>query len=270
MKRIYYSFTSAALILALLAGCGAKEIDDSSSAESKAETTSSKADTAESESEASEADVSSVAETDEVQITESVTDLTLAVDKDSVCIDTDDNEIIFIARDILDDTSVELIDADTGDVIGTMLDDADFEHSGDDIKGDGWYSLRHRVDVDFPTDPDVSEDRDYHYYARYIDGTTEHRSQEVEIFVYESFTDKELDNMQTVDNSIQELMKEEGYGDLSIDEKREKVVALLKEFEADGLIDKGSIYPYGDNISFTYCDGVGSVVMLKPFDPMMN
>lgn len=268
MKKRFFSLISVVLAAAVVfGGCGENDADDSSSAVSSAETTSAQT---EAPAETSEAEESSEPETDEPEITDSVTDLFMAVNKDSVCIGEEDNEIIFVARDILIDAVVELVDADTGEVVGIMLDDADFPNSGDDIKGDAWYSLRYRVDVDFPTDPDVSEDRDYHYYARYIDGTTEHRSDVTEIFVYESFTDKELDEMETVDNSIQELMQSEGYEDLSIDEKREKMVALLEELEAEGLIDEGSIYPYGDNISFTYCGGVGSVVMLKSFDPMMN
>lgn len=199
----------------------------------------------------------------------SVQDLFLSADNREICIGEDDNEVIFVARDIIEPQEVELIDEDTGKAVGTMLDDADFEHSGDDIMGDAWYSLRYRVDDTFPKDPDVSEDKEYHFYARYIEDGTEHRSDTLKITVFETFTDAELDRMESVRNAVADVMKSDGFSELDIEGRKEKVIAALSELEEQGLVDKGSIMANNDMISYSV-NGITSGVMVKPFDPRMK
>lgn len=266
MKKVYILILTALVAAAGASGCGAKEGGDSSAASSKAETTAQTSAVSTAAEEGSSPEESSASET---EISESIHDLFLVPDHNTVRIGEDSNEVIFVARDIPIDAEVELVDGDTGEVVGKMLDDADLENSGDEIKGDGWYSLRYKVDIDFPSDPDVSEDRRYHYHARYVDDTIEHRSDDVEIFVYESFTEKELDTMETVDNAVHELMQSDGYKAMGDEEKRDELIALLTSLQEEGLIDKDGINEDGDFISYSI-NGLPTFIMLKDFDPMMN
>lgn len=272
MNRALFVAIISFLSIAVMGGCGTSGVGVSDTAVSSAAQTE-VSDVAEiTESSAAEEVSSKTEESSAVEeelFTDSVEDLGLSVDKKDICIGKDDNEIIFVVRDIIEPHKVELVDEDTGTVVGEMLDDADFEHSGDDIMGDAWYSLRYRVDDTFPTDPDISEDREYHYYARYIEDSKEHRSNTVKIFVYENFTDSELDVMQTVNDKISEVMDSEEYDELDIEEKKERVLTVLDGLEEQGLIDKGSVYSNDDMISYSV-GGISSGIMLKPFDPLTN
>ena len=256
----------SALMIAMLSGCGTgdKKVDTSSAAESKAyesEISSEVKEVTESTVETEESTLDVIEE----QFAESVVDLTLSTDKREIKIGDDDSEVIFVARDIMESHTVELIDADTGKVVGEMLDDAEFEKSGDDIMGDAWYSLRYKLDDTFPTDPDVSEDRKYHFYARYIDGETEHCSDEVEITVYESFTDKELEKMEEARNRLKELRESEEYKALDDEEQKEKLLERLHKLEAEGIIDKDGIHTNIEENSITYYScGIPVVIMLEP------
>ena len=271
MKIFRYMVIPAVLSALLLSSCSSdndnSNKDTPSTApettavqqEDKASSTEASADAPESDAEEPPVKI----EKKKPQIDESVTDLYLSVDKRQICIGEDDPEIIFVARDIEEKHEVELVDEDTGEVVAQMLDDAEFEISGDDIMGDCWYSVRYKVDDTYPTDPDVSEDREYRYYARFIDGTTEHRSKAVEIEVYETFTDSELDKMQEADDKIKELMNSDGFSELELEEKKEKLLTLLHELEEKGIVDKGSIYDIDDHVAYSSC-GIPSHIILSP------
>ena len=141
-KRI---ITAALLCCAVLGGCSDETSNDSTvqttaltTAETTVQTQASSAETsAKAESSKPEADSS-----DEKTI---VTDLSLLTDDADFIADEEETEFIFIARDIPGKQNVELVDADTDEVVGKMLDDADFEHSGDDIMGDARYSIRYNI-----------------------------------------------------------------------------------------------------------------------------
>ncbi len=217
----------------------------------------------------SNADPESISDSAEDLQVKSVVDISLYVDKREILIGEDDSEVVFLAKDIVGSHKVELINADTGCSGGEMLDNGDFSGSGDEIKGDAGYSIRFRVDDTFPSDPEVSEDMTYHYYARYMDGDIEHRSETVDIFVCERFSDKELASMDTVDSQIESLLDDEEYKMLDTDGRKEKVINLLKEFEKQGLVDKGSILSSDDIVSYSV-GGMSSGIMVKPFDERMN
>jgi hypothetical protein len=253
------------LLSALISGCGSNGSKNTESSEEK--TSSSSSVNTESDTEAESAETNedipdSISDT-------AIEDLNLFADKKEICIGKDDNEVIFVAGDISEPYKVELVNADTDETVGEMLDDAEFERSGDDIMGDARYSLRYKVDDTFPTEPDVSEDRTYRFYARYTDGNTVHRSNTAEVFVYETFTDKELETMDTVDSQIEELVGSDDYLMLDTEGRKEKVTALLEELIEQGLVDKGSIASTEDIISYSV-GGVSSGVMLRPFDDRMN
>ena len=260
-KRI---ITAALLCCAVLCGCSENTPTDSTvqtTAETTAQTQASSAETsAKTESSKPEADSS-----DEKTI---VTDLSLLTDDADFIAEEEETEFIFIAHDIPGKQNVELVDADTDEVVGKLLDDADLEHSGDDIMGDARYSIRYNIKVEF-TEPEYGEEKHFHYYARYTDGDTEHRSDILEITAYEPFSEEFAEKEQTVQKRITELKETDEFEDASIEDRAELITELLKECEADGLIDKGSIHEGIETITYTI-EGAGNGVMVKPFDTRLN
>lgn len=206
-------------------------------------------------------------------------DILLRASRTGILIGQDESEIIWYAEippDCLPQV-VYLVDADTGEVVAELFDEADFEKYGDTIKGDSVYNCRFEVDVNIGSDPEVSEERRYHYYVEFTEDQETHRSDTKEIRVLEPFSDKELNDMETVDNAISALMDSAEYQALDDNEKLDKAIALLKELAAGGtadcpysLIDAGSIVVYDDAVSFQYACGVGGAVKTRPFDEQMN
>ncbi len=93
----------------------------------------------------------------------------------------------------------------------------------------------------------------------------------------EAFTDRELEEMEAVQNTVSRWLKEaEG---LSLDEKKAEAEKLLLTLSETGtetfpysLIIRESICipEKGDTVSFTHTCGAAAGIKLMPFDPMMN
>ena len=211
--------------------------------------------------------------------TENTGDIRLNADKNAFTAYKDDNEVIFYAE-VPADCSPEkvlLIDKQTGETVAELFDEADYEKYGDTIKGDSVYNCRFRVNTDINKNDEVSEQAKYTYYATFTDEKGEHISNPVDIDVFEQFTDNELADMEAVDNAISQLVESEEYNNATIDERREKALALLNKLADEGtperscsLIVKESITVSDDTISFSYKSGVLGGVMLKGFDQYMN
>ncbi|MBP0963750.1 MAG: hypothetical protein J5999_00470 [Oscillospiraceae bacterium] len=86
----------------------------------------------------------------------------------------------------------------------------------------------------------------------------------------EGFTDKELDDMETVDEAIGEWLKNSQQ--MPRDERIEGAKELLYELASEGYIRRYSIYFDDRNgmFSFEYSCGVYGGIKIDPFDPMMN
>ncbi|MCH5192500.1 MAG: hypothetical protein J1F11_00960 [Oscillospiraceae bacterium] len=210
---------------------------------------------------------------------ETVYDIFLRASNTEIHSDPDEAEIIWYAEIPIDcePEKVGLVDADTGEIVSELFDEADFEKYGDTIKGDSVYNCRFTVNTDIDTDPDVSEDRYYHFYACFTENGITHCSETVEIWVYESFSDKELYDMEAVDTAVSELMDSDGFNELSAKERSEQMLSLISELSEKGtpdrpysLIDPESIFADEDMISFQYACGVSGGVKLTPFSEYMN
>ena len=201
-------------------------------------------------------------------------DINLSVNKKELTAYEDSGEVIFAAEVPVDcnPEKLTLIDADTGKTEAELFDEADYEKYGDTIKGDSVYNCRFTVNTDINTNDETSEKAAYHYYAVFADDKGEHRSNTVEIQVFERFTDKELNDMETVDNAITELISAPDYKDLTVPERRERALALLNKLADEGLVIRESIYAgeNDDNISFEYSCDISGGIMLKDFDPNFN
>ncbi|MEE5992833.1 MAG: hypothetical protein V3G42_06290 [Oscillospiraceae bacterium] len=201
-----------------------------------------------------------------------LTDIHLRASQSEITVGEDDNEVIWYAEvppDCLPET-VALIDESTGEKVADLYDLADYEQYGDTIQGDSVYNCRFKVNVDIDTDPDVSEDAYYHYYAEFADEKGIHRSEPFQIWVLEQFTDKELNEMEIVDNAVSEMLNSNDFQKLTTDEKLKFSENRLHELEKQGYILKGSIHPNEDSISFQYSCGIDSAVMLEDFGFRLN
>lgn len=86
----------------------------------------------------------------------------------------------------------------------------------------------------------------------------------------EGFTEKELDDMETVDKAVSEWLK--NTQQMPRDERIEGAKELLYELASEGYIEKYSIFFDDSNgmFSFEYSCGAIGRIKIDPFDPMMN
>ena len=76
--------------------------------------------------------------------------------------------------------NVELVDTETNEVIAAMLDDGDFENSGDDLNNDGTWCAKLNFD-----NKSVGE---YSYYARITDEDGQvYTTETLSVVIYQSF-----------------------------------------------------------------------------------
>lgn len=193
-----------------------------------------------------------------------ITDIMLRVTRHEINAETDEGdeyctrgEVIFNAE-VPADCSPDIVllkAAETGETVAEMRDIADFANYGDSLMGDGVYCCRYTFDLDFGTDPDVSEDMTCRFYAEFYDQSGTHVSEFAEVYVYEPFSDKELQAMEEVDNAIDELLQSEEYKQMSNSEKFDAVKALLHELADRGFIKAESIYSDGEMVTFEYVGG---------------
>ena len=201
-----------------------------------------------------------------------VYDIELSLDKTEILIGRDDPEVVICAVPEVSckPVSVKLMDADTGEFICDLVDDCDYEAHGDDIQGDGWYCNRWTAPTDFGTDPDVSEEKTFRFYAEFARDGVLHRSETVELTVYEQFTDKELDGHQKVDDAVKALMQTDAWKQANTEQRSELAVACLEQLADEGLVVRESIHAGEDVISYKLPSGIGCGIKLKPFDSRMN
>ncbi|MBO5560028.1 MAG: hypothetical protein J6A07_00085 [Firmicutes bacterium] len=278
MKRLIFTIAVAAF----LSACGNAVSDSkggSTEAGSEKGVEVSSKEVFESISESVSESVSETAETSEITMPEGTKDINLRTDRNEILINSDGSEVIFYAE-VPADTAPEkvlLIDADTGRQAAELFDEADYEKYGDTIKGDSVYNCRFSVDTDINTDPEVSEDKRYHYYAMFEDEKGVHLSEPVEIWVLEQFTDSELSDMEEVDKVLAGMTNSDEFKALDTAQKQERAVEVLTELAEKGtqarphsLIIKQSIASTDDVVSFQYACGVNGGVMLKEFGTKFN
>ena len=201
-----------------------------------------------------------------------LTDIFLRASQSEILIGEDDNEVIWYAEVPVDcnPESVALIDQNTGEKVADLYDLADYEKYGDTIQGDAVYNCRFKVNVDIDTNPDVSEEAYYYYYAEFVDEKGIHRSEPFQIWVLEQFTDKELNDMQVVDDAISEMLNSNDFQKLAINERVQFAEKRLRELESQGFIKQGSIYIDDMNISFEYSCGINGGMMPYQFDERLD
>ena len=203
---------------------------------------------------------------------DAVFDIELTLEKREILIGQDDPQLVIraVPPASCNPASVQLIDADTDTFICDLVDDCNFEAHGDDIQGDGWYCNRWTAPTDFGTDPDVSEEKTFRFYAQFERDGVLHRSETAELTVFEQWTDKELDDRQEVDDAINELMQTDEWKQANTETRASLARACLALLAEKGLVDPNSIGSNAEMVTWSYTSGGTGGIQLKPFDPMMN
>ena len=154
---------------------------------------------------------------------------------------------------------IQLINADTGETVSVLFD------GNDGIAGDGQFKGTCRIDLDYGTDPDVSEQKEFNFCALMPDGT---RSEVVTVKAYEPITEKEFSQLETIHTAVNAILDSDEYKTMSIEERKEAVGEVLRKCEEEGLIIKDTIR-YTESSAVYYYKangGIGNVISLRDLD----
>jgi hypothetical protein len=165
-------------------------------------------------------------------------------------------------------SQLTLMNADTNQPIGVMLDDGLYSISGDDLPEDGIYTYRGVVDN--------STDGILSFYA--FCNTNEVSSNIVTVRIYSSSSQIDLAEKEAVNNAITSLLGSAEYKAMPFDRKVEAVGYLLNELANNGIDEfpyslvnsmelSGSIF--NREYSFRYTDGTSGGVTIRPCRCMM-
>lgn len=189
----------------------------------------------------------------------------LSVNNQKILVGTDSTALTFFVETLAEPEEILLYDDEC--VIGQMYDDGNYSAHGDDMKGDGVYSLKYTI-----TDiPDKTTTR--HYYARINDSLN---SNEIELSIVIPFSQDEIDNMDYVNDLIKDILDSDPLPEelLYVDaqdatnsfipeslidyfnSKINKLLAALQKMLDDGRIKN---YSYDDTykcIKYEYTNGI--------------
>ncbi|MDE6208051.1 MAG: hypothetical protein K2M73_00010 [Lachnospiraceae bacterium] len=140
----------------------------------------------------------------------------------------EDSEVLYFYISGIENEENEIKLYEDGVQVGIFYDDGNYSIHGDDMEGDGIYSSKYILNKD------TYINEEYNYYAEFSDGT---RTNNVEIRIIVPFTEKELDDMEYVDNKISEILFENETTASLLEEVLESLLneGYIKEFEYDNI-----------------------------------
>lgn len=159
-------------------------------------------------------------------------------------LDEENREVTFsVTRVDYSGGSVELVDADTDEVIATMLGDGDFENSGDDLDNDCTWCTK----LNFEN----MGAGEYSYYARITDENGDvYKTQTLSVVVFDVTTADILKDSEA-NQRISNLQDSEAFKSASLNERKSMAEELLNDLVIEGYIKEGSI-DYLDEGLFTW------------------
>jgi len=189
----------------------------------------------------------------------------LSATKKEILAGEDSADVIFYFQTNVDSDEFMLYENDVA--IGTLVDSGNYEQDGDDIQGDGVYSMKFTIDVTNPSaKPTDSKKVVYNSYdVRYKEETV---SNEISIDIITPFTEQELEDMEKVDEAVSQLINSDDYSSMDIEQKTDAIIELLKSLEEEGLVN--NIVLYEQQISFLYNSGVKCLVFIDSFGEDIN
>lgn len=185
--------------------------------------------------------------------------ISLSTSKTSVLIDSNNNQV-FTALSNVPVESMTLCSSETGKTYCAMYDDGNYDAHGDEIAGDGAFSVRF---TSLPT-----SDSSLSFVARSGNSV----SNAVVVDYYKSFTATELNQMQQVDTAISNLVNSSSYWQKTESARKSDAQALINQKISQGLIVNNSSKYDSSNgqYSFLYDSGVAGSISTRPFEDGMN
>ena len=171
--------------------------------------------------------------------------------------DETDKKVIFTATCLkYSGSDVELVDAKTNEVVAKMLDDGNFDVSGDDLENDRTWSAV----LSFENAAVGS----YSYYARLTDADgTVSTTKTFSVVIYDAISDKEIAHSAEISEAFRSSgLSGDEFDNLPLETQKQMVLDFLQTYVDKGYIDADSI-SYDEKasaISYVVVSGVKSYI----------
>ena len=177
---------------------------------------------------------------------------------------SEDGTIYFYAEANCKVEGINLINADTKEVLLKLVDDGKYSESGDDLPGDNIYTAKTQLYTSF--------ENEYQFYAAAADQENL-ISNTIKVIVYANFTDEQLADMDKVDEMFQtEIFSVDNYDSMTIEERKTIADPIIDKLMAEGLIKSDSVLYDEENQSYTfeYSAGVLGSLSIKKWNSEQN
>lgn len=164
--------------------------------------------------------------------------------------DETDKKVIFTATCLkYSGSDVELVDAKTNEVVAKMLDDGNFDVSGDDLENDRTWSAV----LSFENAAVGS----YSYYARLTDADgTVSTTKTFSVVIYDAVSDAE--RMAEIAQKVGALSSDTTFQNADQETRKQMADALFDQLIAEGYVKENSVNYDAEKHWYAYqCEGVG-------------
>ena len=166
--------------------------------------------------------------------------------------DETDKKVIFTATCLkYSGSDVELIDAKTNEVVAKMLDDGNFDVSGDDLENDRTWSAV----LSFENAAVGS----YSYYARLTDADgTVSTTKTFSVVIYDAVSDADAERMAEIAQKVGALSSDTTFQNADQETRKQMADALFEQLIAEGYVKENSVNYDEEMHCYAYqCEGVG-------------
>ena len=166
--------------------------------------------------------------------------------------DETDKKVIFTATCLkYSGSDVELVDAKTNEVVAKMLDDGNFDVSGDDLENDRTWSAV----LSFENAAVGS----YSYYARLTDADgTVSTTKTFSVVIYDAISDADAERMAEIAQKVGTLSSDTTFQNADQETRKQMADALFEQLIAEGYVKENSVNYDEEKHCYAYqCEGVG-------------
>ena len=166
--------------------------------------------------------------------------------------DETDKKVIFTATCLKYlGNNVELVDAKTNEVAAKMLDDGNFDISGDDLENDRTWSAV----LSFENAAVGS----YSYYARLTDADgTVSTTKTFSVVIYDAVSDADAERMAEIAQKVGVLSSDTAFQNADQETRKQMADALFDQLIAEGYVKDNSVNYDAEKHWYAYqCEGVG-------------
>ena len=166
--------------------------------------------------------------------------------------DETDKKVIFTATCLKYlGNNVELVDAKTNEVVAKMLDDGNFDVSGDDLENDRTWSAV----LSFENAAVGS----YSYYARLTDADgTVSTTKTFSVVIYDAVSDADAERMAEIAQKVGVLSSDTAFQNADQETRKQMADALFDQLIAEGYVKENSVNYDAEKHWYAYqCEGVG-------------